>query len=42
MKKVHKFHQRYPTNPSSFLVELITRRGSDAIDANAMKFIHDL
>jgi hypothetical protein len=40
MKKVHEFHQQYPNKPSSFLVELVTRKGNDAIDVNAMKFIH--
>jgi hypothetical protein len=28
------------TNPSSLLVELVVKMGGDAMDANAMEFIH--
>jgi hypothetical protein len=30
------------TSPTSLLVELITKRGGDAMNANTMEFIHDL
>ncbi len=39
-KRFTSFINDIQTSPSLFFVELVTRRGNDVIDANAMKFIH--
>jgi hypothetical protein len=40
IKKVQKFHQQYLSNPSSFLVEFVAKKGGDVTNANAMGFVH--
>jgi hypothetical protein len=40
LRRCMSFIDDIQTNPSLLFVELITRKGGDAKDANAMKFIH--
>ncbi len=40
MKKIHEFCQQYPNKPKFVPHRICHYRGNDAINVNAMEFIH--